>query len=321
MATVVDTHVPAARSAWRGVAGFLAIALAAFLGPSLGNAMIAIGITATPIFVRLARGQVLAARGEDWVEAARAVGNPPVRILLRHILPNILPPVMVQATLAIAAAIIAEASLSFLGLGQQPPSPSWGSMLNAAQRYLPTAPWIAMWPGIMIFTVVFSLNILGDGLRDLVALAVRFLDDVVEVNEFPVPEITAAVRGNRKIGLGVMGWADLLIAAGIPYASDEALALAERVAGTIAEVADATSEALAREKRARAETMAIRTGDEDDMTNPISLSTREGGRPGRFIGLRARCLANTPSSMNLALRTADRSFARLSRRFAITDLM
>jgi peptide/nickel transport system permease protein len=99
----------------------LAIALAAFLGPSLGNAMIAIGVTATPIFVRLARGQVLAARAEDYVEAARAVGNPPIRILLRHILPNILPPVMVQATLAVAAAIIAEASLSFLGLGQQPP--------------------------------------------------------------------------------------------------------------------------------------------------------------------------------------------------------
>ena len=144
----------------------LAIALAAFLGPSLGNAMIAIGITATPIFVRLARGQVLAARAEDWVEAARAVGNPPARILLRHIFPNILPPVMVQATLAIAAAIIAEASLSFLGLGQQPPSPSWGSMLNTAQRFLTQAPWMAIFPGLAIFITVLAFNLFGDGLRD-----------------------------------------------------------------------------------------------------------------------------------------------------------
>jgi len=144
----------------------LAIALAAFLGPSLGNAMIAIGVTATPIFVRLARGQVLAARAEDYVEAARAVGNPPVRILLRHILPNILPPVMVQATLAIAAAIIAEASLSFLGLGQQPPAPSWGSMLNTAQRFLTQAPWMAIFPGLAIFLTVLAFNLFGDGLRD-----------------------------------------------------------------------------------------------------------------------------------------------------------
>jgi peptide/nickel transport system permease protein len=144
----------------------LAIALAAFLGPSLGNAMIAIGITATPIFVRLARGQVLAVRAEDYVEAARAVGNPPARILLRHILPNILPPVIVQATLAIAAAIIAEASLSFLGLGQQPPAPSWGSMLNTAQRFLTQAPWMAIFPGLAIFVTVLAFNLLGDGLRD-----------------------------------------------------------------------------------------------------------------------------------------------------------
>jgi peptide/nickel transport system permease protein len=144
----------------------LAIALAAFLGPSLSNAMIAIGITATPIFVRLSRGQVLTVRAEDYVEAARAVGNPPHRILLRHILPNILPPVIVQATLAIAAAIIAEASLSFLGLGQQPPAPSWGSMLNTAQRFLTQAPWMAIYPGLAIFVTVLAFNLLGDGLRD-----------------------------------------------------------------------------------------------------------------------------------------------------------
>ena len=144
----------------------LAIALAAFLGPSLTNAMIAIGVTATPVFVRLTRGQVLAVKVEDYVEAARAVGNPAWRIAVRHILPNILPALLVQATLAIAAAIIAEASLSFLGLGQQPPAPSWGSMLNTAQRFLTNAPWMAVWPGLAIFLSVLSFNLLGDGLRD-----------------------------------------------------------------------------------------------------------------------------------------------------------
>jgi peptide/nickel transport system permease protein len=144
----------------------LAIALAAFLGPSLVNAMIAIGISAMPAFVRLTRGETLAAKAEDYVEAARAVGNPHWRVLLRHILPNILAPIVVQATLAVAAAIIAEASLSFLGLGQQPPAPSWGSMLNTAKSYLAQAPWMAWWPGLAIFSVVLSLNLLGDGLRD-----------------------------------------------------------------------------------------------------------------------------------------------------------
>ena len=144
----------------------LAIALAAFLGPSLGNAMIAIGVSATPVFIRLTRGQVLSVKAEDYVEAARALGNPPWRIAISHILPNILPALLVQATLSIAAAIIAEAALSFLGLGQQPPAPSWGSMLNAAQRFLTQAPWMAIWPGLAIFLVVLSLNLLGDGLRD-----------------------------------------------------------------------------------------------------------------------------------------------------------
>ena len=144
----------------------LAIALAAFLGPSLTNAMIAIGISATPIFVRLTRGQVMSVKVEDYVEAARAIGNPRWRIALFHILPNIMPALLVQATLSIAAAIIAEAALSFLGLGQQPPAPSWGSMLNAAQRLLTNAPWMAIWPGLAIFLVVLSLNLVGDGLRD-----------------------------------------------------------------------------------------------------------------------------------------------------------
>jgi peptide/nickel transport system permease protein len=144
----------------------LAIALAAFLGPSLTNAMIAIGISATPLFVRLTRAQVLQVKVEDYIEAARAVGNSPLRIVLRHILPNIVPPLIVQATLAIAAAIIAEAALSFLGLGQQPPTPSWGSMLNTAKNYIDNAPWMAIWPGLSIFLLVLSFNLLGDGLRD-----------------------------------------------------------------------------------------------------------------------------------------------------------
>jgi len=144
----------------------LAIALAAFLGPSLGNAMIAIGISTTPIFARLTRGQTMSVKVEDYVEAARAVGNPPWRIALFHILPNIMPALLVQATLSVASAIIAEAALSFLGLGQQPPAPSWGSMLNAAQRFLTNAPWMALWPGLAIFLVVLSFNLVGDGLRD-----------------------------------------------------------------------------------------------------------------------------------------------------------
>jgi peptide/nickel transport system permease protein len=145
----------------------LAIALAAFLGPSLTNAMIAIGIAAMPIFVRLTRGQVLTVKTEDFVEAARAVGNPHRRILLRHILPNIVSPLIVQATLTIATAIIAESSLSFLGLGQQPPAPSWGSMLNFAKNFISQAPWMAVWPGLAICTVVLAFNLLGDGLRDV----------------------------------------------------------------------------------------------------------------------------------------------------------
>src|SRR5256884_3058920 len=140
----------------------LAIALAAFLGPSLGNAMIAIGISATPIFIRLTRGQVMSVKVEDYVEAARAVGNPSWRIALFHILPNIMPALLVQATLAIAAAIIAAAALSFLGLGQQPPAPSWGSMLNSAQRFLTNAPWMAVWPGLAIFLLVLSFNLVAD---------------------------------------------------------------------------------------------------------------------------------------------------------------
>jgi peptide/nickel transport system permease protein len=144
----------------------LAIALAAFLGPALENAMIAIAITASPVFVRLARGMALDAKSTDWVEAARALGNPAWRTAFVHVLPNIVPPLLVQATLAIAEAIIAEAALSFLGLGQQPPQPSWGSMLNSAQRFLTQAPWLSIFPGLAIFLVVLAFNLVGDGLRD-----------------------------------------------------------------------------------------------------------------------------------------------------------
>ena len=144
----------------------LAIALAAFLGPALENAMLAIAITASPVFVRLSRGMALDAKSTDWVEAARSLGNPPWRTAFVHVLPNIIPPLLVQSTLSIAEAIIAEASLSFLGLGQQPPAPSWGSMLNSAQRFLETAPWLAIAPGAAIFVVVLAFNLMGDGLRD-----------------------------------------------------------------------------------------------------------------------------------------------------------
>src|SRR5688500_3108463 len=132
----------------------LAIALAAFLGPSLTNAMIAIGITATPIFIRLTRGQTINVKVENYIEAAEAIGNSSVRIALRHVLPNIVPALLVQITLSIAAAILAEAAPSFLGLGQLPPATSWGSMLNAAQRFLVRAPWMAFCPGLSIFLIV-----------------------------------------------------------------------------------------------------------------------------------------------------------------------
>ncbi|MFJ1298645.1 diguanylate cyclase [Bordetella genomosp. 5] len=144
----------------------LAIALAAFLGPSLINAMIAIGVSAAPKFIRITRGQVLAVRNEDYVQSARALGASDLRIIGRHIFPNVMPPLIVQATITIATAIIAEASLSFLGLGLQPPNPSWGSMLNTAKNFMTQAPWMSIFPGSAIFLAVLGFNLLGDGLRD-----------------------------------------------------------------------------------------------------------------------------------------------------------
>jgi ABC-type dipeptide/oligopeptide/nickel transport system permease subunit len=143
-----------------------AIALAAFLGPSLTNAMIAIGLSAMPIFIRLTRAQVLTVKAEDYVEGARAIGLPDFWIVVRYIFPNVLAPILVQGTLTIATAIIAEASLSFLGLGQQPPNPSWGSMLNTAKNFMDQAPWMSIFPGTAIFLIVLGFNLLGDGLRD-----------------------------------------------------------------------------------------------------------------------------------------------------------
>jgi peptide/nickel transport system permease protein len=144
----------------------LAIGLVTILGPSLTNATVAIGMAATPTYIRLTRGLVLSTKEEDYVQGARALGGGDVRMMTRHILPNIFSALLVQATVSIPGAIIAEAILSFLGLGVQPPTPSWGTMLNTAQQFLETAPWMAWWPGLAIFSLALSFNLAGDGLRD-----------------------------------------------------------------------------------------------------------------------------------------------------------
>ena len=144
----------------------LAIGLVTILGPSLTNATVAIGLAATPTYIRLTRGLVLSTAEEDYVKSARALGAGDLRVMARHILPNIWSALVVQATVSVPGAIIAEAILSFLGLGVQPPTPSWGTMLNAAQQFLESAPWMAWWPGLAIFTLALSFNLAGDGLRD-----------------------------------------------------------------------------------------------------------------------------------------------------------
>src|SRR5512140_278179 len=145
----------------------LAIAITSALGPQIQNAMIAIGIVAIPAYARLTRGQVLAVRSREYVVAARTIGCSPLRIVLRHIFPNIMNTLIVQATLSTAFAILAEAALSFLGLGPQPPYPSWGQDINYSQRYLPNLKWwMSVGPGLAIFTAVFAFNFLGDALRD-----------------------------------------------------------------------------------------------------------------------------------------------------------
>jgi len=145
----------------------LALALSAIMGAGLRNAMIAIGIIFTPRFIRLVRGEVLSVKEDQYIEAAHALGMSDLRLLFKHILPNITSPIMVQATLNIATGIIVEAGLSYLGLGTQPPVPSWGNMLSSGQGYLEQAPWIALSSGIAIFISVLAFNLFGDGLRDM----------------------------------------------------------------------------------------------------------------------------------------------------------
>jgi len=145
----------------------LAIAITAALGPQIENAMIAIGVVAVPVYTRLTRGQVLSVREREYLVAARTVGVPPLRIVLRHIFPNITNPLVVQATLSIAFAILAEATLSFLGLGAQPPTPTWGADIFYSERWLVNLKWwMSVGPGLGIFLAVFSFNFLGDALRD-----------------------------------------------------------------------------------------------------------------------------------------------------------
>ena len=145
----------------------LAIAITAALGPQIQNAMIAIGVVAVPLYTRLTRGQVLSLREREFVLAARTIGCTPLRIVMRHLFPNLANPLIVQATLGTAGAILAEAALSFLGLGAQPPAPSWGQDINYNARYLSNLMWwMSLGPGTAIFLAVFSFNFLGDALRD-----------------------------------------------------------------------------------------------------------------------------------------------------------
>ncbi len=145
----------------------LALALVAALGPGLNNAIIAIGVVGIPTYARLTRGQVLSAKEREYIEAARTVGASDLRIMVRHLLPNVSAPLIVQTSLGFATAILAEAALSFLGLGVQPPTPSWGSMLNGARGYLDIDPWLIIGPGTAIFLAVLGFNFIGDGIRDI----------------------------------------------------------------------------------------------------------------------------------------------------------
>ncbi len=145
----------------------LAILIAGLLGPSRTNAMIAIGIVYAPAFARVVRASSLSVLGLPYVEAARALGAGDLRVMRRHILPNIIGPLIVLSTIYFSAAVLTEAALSFLGLGTQPPEPSWGGMLNASRSYMELSPWLAIFPGAAIMVVVLGFNFLGDGLRDV----------------------------------------------------------------------------------------------------------------------------------------------------------
>lgn len=145
----------------------LALAITVVLGPGVGNVIVALAVVYTPIFARIARGSVLTVRGREFVSAAVALGSGPSRVMLRHVAPNITAPLIVQASLQISFAVITEASLSFLGVGVTPPTPSWGAMLKSGYGYLELAPWYAIFPGLAIFFTVLALNVFGDALRDL----------------------------------------------------------------------------------------------------------------------------------------------------------
>jgi len=169
----VDFIIQRATDTMLAFPGFLlALALVAVLGVGLKNTVISIGISMVPLYIRLVRGCVLSVREEVYVEAARAVGTRDVIILIRHILPNVMVPITVQTSLSMGTAILFAAGLGFLGIGIQPPTPEWGSMLGSARSYLFHAPHVATFPGIAIFLAVLSFNLLGDGLRD--ALDPRF---------------------------------------------------------------------------------------------------------------------------------------------------
>ena len=145
----------------------LAVGVAAMRGPGVNSAVVAIAIVYTPLFARVMRGPVLAEREKEYVEAIRALGATRLVVALKHVLPNVVSPFVVQGTVALSQAILIEASLSYLGLSAQPPTPSWGNMLNEGRTYLETAPWISVFPGIAIMVTVLAFNLMGDGLRDI----------------------------------------------------------------------------------------------------------------------------------------------------------
>ena len=145
----------------------LAVGIAAMRGPGINSAVVAIVIVYTPLFVRIMRGPVLAEREKEYVEAVRALGAPRWMVAVKHVLPNVISPFIVQGTVAFSQAILIEASLSYLGLSAQPPTPSWGNMLNEGRTYLETAPWISVFPGVAIMIAVLAFNLIGDGLRDV----------------------------------------------------------------------------------------------------------------------------------------------------------
>ncbi|WP_420452382.1 ABC transporter permease [Ilumatobacter sp.] len=151
----------------------LALAIVGVLGANLRNAMIAVGVIFAPTFLRLVRGSVLSVREETYIEASRSIGTPSWRIILRHILPNVMPPLLVQIALTSGFAMLAEASLSFLGLGVQPPDASWGTMLDEGRRRLSEQPWLVVWPGITLGVTVLAFNVLGDGIRDSLGREIR----------------------------------------------------------------------------------------------------------------------------------------------------